>query len=158
MKIIKYAGISVVLAMVFSLTQGLDVTRGFKSECNGGRPMNKGNDIIVDKVKEAGGTVGEVEKEKTTRLWGIGFIVALIVAVLYRILFDIIFNPFLDYVSTISSTLDLYLGFGIPGIISFGLFMMYSKNFFKSLIVGITSVLIFILVLFLMPPALPGIP
>ena len=102
-------------------------------------------------------TAGELENEKTIGLWSIGFIVALIVAVLFRILFDI-FDPLLDYVYAVSFRLYLYLGFGIPGIISFGLFMVYSKNFFKSLIVGITSVLIFILVLFLMPPALPGIP
>lgn len=88
--------------------------------------------------------------------WIVGVIIALGVGIVYFVALKT-FDSLSKTIGTIAKTLDSILVlFVVPGIISFTIFYVYSRNILRSTIVGILSILIFIILLVTLT-APPGI-
>lgn len=89
--------------------------------------------------------------------WAVGLVVAFVVAVAYRFSIGTI-EPLFHFISKFLDPLVIALFFGLPGILSCVLFYIYSRNLMRSVVIGILSILIFVIVFILTLTRLPGIP
>ena len=101
---------------------------------------------------------GAVEGNENIKEWVIGFVVAVGIGAVYRFSIEFL-GPFYDFVQKIfGSKLDIIVIVGLPGFISFALFHLYYKNIRKALVVGIISIVFFLIIFILTLKEIPGVP